>query len=118
MYLWFYYFICYLMNLFFISFFVFFFFYFFIAITIGRLGYVCPQDVAPLLQQFVRMWCVPIFLFYFFNNYLFIIYFYYFCIYNFVILNTFKYWFGDIKCASYLLTINRYLLTTNDLQLF
>ncbi|XP_049816138.1 transportin-1 isoform X2 [Schistocerca nitens] len=24
------------------------------AITIGRLGYVCPHDVAPLLQQFVR----------------------------------------------------------------
>lgn len=27
------------------------------AITIGRLGYVCPQDVAPLLAQFVRQWC-------------------------------------------------------------
>lgn len=27
------------------------------AITIGRLGYVCPQDVAPMLQQFVRQWC-------------------------------------------------------------
>jgi hypothetical protein len=29
-----------------------------LAITIGRLGYVCPHDVAPLLQQFVRQWCV------------------------------------------------------------
>ncbi|XP_051159694.1 transportin-2 [Leptopilina boulardi] len=27
------------------------------AITIGRLGYVCPHDVAPMLQQFVRQWC-------------------------------------------------------------
>lgn len=24
------------------------------AITIGRLGYVCPQEVAPMLQQFIR----------------------------------------------------------------
>ena len=29
-----------------------------LAITIGRLGYVCPHEVAPLLQQFVRQWCV------------------------------------------------------------
>lgn len=29
------------------------------AITIGRLGYVCPQEVAPMLQQFIRPWCVP-----------------------------------------------------------
>lgn len=28
----------------------------YIAITIGRLGLVCPQDVAPLLQQFIRQW--------------------------------------------------------------
>lgn len=28
------------------------------AITIGRLGYVCPQEVAPMLQQFIRPWCV------------------------------------------------------------
>ncbi|XP_056871915.1 transportin-2-like [Takifugu flavidus] len=27
------------------------------AITIGRLGYVCPQEVAPQLQQFIRPWC-------------------------------------------------------------
>uniref|UniRef100_A0A669EPB9 Transportin 1 n=1 Tax=Oreochromis niloticus TaxID=8128 RepID=A0A669EPB9_ORENI len=27
------------------------------AITIGRLGYVCPQEVAPMLQQFIRPWC-------------------------------------------------------------
>ncbi|GBP84814.1 Transportin-1 [Eumeta japonica] len=27
------------------------------AITIGRLGYVCPHDVAPVLHQFVRQWC-------------------------------------------------------------
>ncbi|XP_063238810.1 transportin-1 [Bacillus rossius redtenbacheri] len=30
------------------------------AITIGRLGYVCPLDVAPLLQQFVRQWCTSL----------------------------------------------------------
>nr|CAD7570636.1 unnamed protein product [Timema californicum] len=29
-----------------------------LAITIGRLGYVCPHEVAPLLQQFVRQWCM------------------------------------------------------------
>ncbi|KAF4014552.1 hypothetical protein G4228_006811 [Cervus hanglu yarkandensis] len=29
------------------------------AITIGRLGYVCPQEVAPMLQQFIRPWCAP-----------------------------------------------------------
>uniref|UniRef100_A0A674NVI9 Transportin-1 n=1 Tax=Takifugu rubripes TaxID=31033 RepID=A0A674NVI9_TAKRU len=28
------------------------------AITIGRLGYVCPQEVAPQLQQFIRPWYV------------------------------------------------------------
>uniref|UniRef100_A0A3B4BFP8 Importin subunit beta-1/Transportin-1-like TPR repeats domain-containing protein n=2 Tax=Periophthalmus magnuspinnatus TaxID=409849 RepID=A0A3B4BFP8_9GOBI len=27
------------------------------AITIGRLGYVCPQEVAPQLPQFIRPWC-------------------------------------------------------------
>ncbi|KAF5294727.1 hypothetical protein FQA39_LY00211 [Lamprigera yunnana] len=32
------------------------------AITIGRLGYVCPHDVAPMLHQFVRQWCVPLFI--------------------------------------------------------
>lgn len=26
------------------------------AITIGRLGFVCPQEVAPQLQQFIRPW--------------------------------------------------------------
>lgn len=30
----------------------------FLAITIGRLGYVCPVEVAPYLQEFVRQWCV------------------------------------------------------------
>ena len=29
-----------------------------VAITIGRLGLVCPQEVAPMLQQFIRQWCV------------------------------------------------------------
>lgn len=29
-----------------------------IAITIGRLGLVCPQEVAPMLAHFVRPWCV------------------------------------------------------------
>lgn len=28
------------------------------AITIGRLGYVCPQEVAPQLQHFIRPWWV------------------------------------------------------------
>ena len=31
-----------------------------VAITIGRLGLVCPAEVAPMLQQFIRQWCVPI----------------------------------------------------------
>lgn len=30
------------------------------AITIGRLGYVCPQEVAPQLQQFIRPWWVTV----------------------------------------------------------
>ncbi|XP_037802040.1 transportin-1-like [Penaeus monodon] len=30
------------------------------AITIGRLGYVCPNEVAPLLQQFIRQWCISL----------------------------------------------------------
>ncbi|CAH0561950.1 unnamed protein product [Brassicogethes aeneus] len=30
------------------------------AITIGRLGYVCPHDVAPMLHQFVRQWCISL----------------------------------------------------------
>ncbi|GJQ67006.1 TNPO1 [Trypoxylus dichotomus] len=30
------------------------------AITIGRLGYVCPHDVAPVLHQFVRQWCTSL----------------------------------------------------------
>ena len=33
-----------------------------LAITIGRLGLVCPQDVAPHLHQFIRQWCVNFFL--------------------------------------------------------
>lgn len=33
-----------------------------VAITIGRLGFVCPHDVAPMLQQFVRQWCVNFFI--------------------------------------------------------
>lgn len=27
------------------------------AITIGRLGLVCPEDVAPFLSRFICMWC-------------------------------------------------------------
>ena len=27
------------------------------AITIGRLGMVCPEEVAPYLPQFICMWC-------------------------------------------------------------
>ena len=34
----------------------------FLAITIGRLGLVCPQEVAPLLPQFIQKWCVLVFL--------------------------------------------------------
>jgi len=30
------------------------------AITIGRLGYVCPHDVAPMLAQFLRPWCISL----------------------------------------------------------
>uniref|UniRef100_A0A8B9ENY6 Uncharacterized protein n=1 Tax=Anser cygnoides TaxID=8845 RepID=A0A8B9ENY6_ANSCY len=30
------------------------------AITIGHLGYVCPQEVAPVLQQFIRPWCTSL----------------------------------------------------------
>ncbi|KAM9677894.1 LOW QUALITY PROTEIN: transportin-1-like [Trichechus inunguis] len=30
------------------------------AITIGRLGYVCPQEVAPMLQQFIRPRCTSL----------------------------------------------------------
>ncbi|NXC91127.1 TNPO1 protein, partial [Cercotrichas coryphoeus] len=31
-----------------------------LTITIGRLGYVCPQEVAPMLQQFIRPWCTSL----------------------------------------------------------
>lgn len=41
-----------------------------VAITIGRLGYVCPHDVAPMLQQFVRQWCVNFFIILYSINYL------------------------------------------------
>lgn len=34
-----------------------------LAITIGRLGYVCPVEVAPYLPEFVRQWCVTRFIF-------------------------------------------------------
>ena len=30
------------------------------AITIGRLGLVCPHDVAPSLPQFIRQWCTSL----------------------------------------------------------
>ncbi|NXD60028.1 TNPO2 protein, partial [Corvus moneduloides] len=30
------------------------------TITIGRLGFVCPQEVAPMLQQFIRPWCTSL----------------------------------------------------------
>lgn len=38
-------------------------YHFNLAITIGRLGYVCPMEVAPSLHQFVRQWCVIISIF-------------------------------------------------------
>ncbi|KAH9370747.1 hypothetical protein HPB48_016175 [Haemaphysalis longicornis] len=28
------------------------------AVTIGRLGYVCPEEVAPMLDKFIRSWCL------------------------------------------------------------
>uniref|UniRef100_A0A1B0BAA9 Importin N-terminal domain-containing protein n=1 Tax=Glossina palpalis gambiensis TaxID=67801 RepID=A0A1B0BAA9_9MUSC len=31
-----------------------------LAITIGRLGYVCPVEVAPFLPEFVRQWCTSL----------------------------------------------------------
>ena len=30
------------------------------AITIGRMGYVCPNEVGPSLNQFVRPWCTSL----------------------------------------------------------
>ncbi|XP_033121326.1 transportin-1-like [Anneissia japonica] len=30
------------------------------AITIGRLGFVCPEDVAPMLPHFIRQWCTSL----------------------------------------------------------
>ncbi|KAK3755301.1 hypothetical protein QZH41_014609 [Actinostola sp. cb2023] len=30
------------------------------SITIGRLGLVCPQEVAPLLPQFIQKWCTSL----------------------------------------------------------
>jgi hypothetical protein len=45
-----------------------------LAITIGRLGLVCPAEVAPNLQQFIRQWSVLIliyFSFQFFNLFCF-----------------------------------------------
>jgi hypothetical protein len=30
------------------------------AITIGRLGLVCPQQVAPHLQSFIQIWCTSL----------------------------------------------------------
>jgi hypothetical protein len=30
------------------------------AITIGRMGYVCPHEVAPSLPEFVRPWCTSL----------------------------------------------------------
>ncbi|CAF4090037.1 unnamed protein product, partial [Rotaria sp. Silwood2] len=30
------------------------------AITIGRLGLVCPNDVSSQLQRFIRPWCVAL----------------------------------------------------------
>ena len=30
------------------------------AITIGRMGFVCPAEVAPSLNNFVRPWCTSL----------------------------------------------------------
>ncbi|CAH1377804.1 unnamed protein product [Tenebrio molitor] len=47
------------------------------AITIGRLGFVCPHDVAPMLQQFVRQWSVnPLFIIYFYLLIQLVLFFY------------------------------------------
>lgn len=32
----------------------------FLAITIGRLGYVCPEEVAPRLPEFICKWCTSL----------------------------------------------------------
>jgi hypothetical protein len=48
-----------------------------LAITIGRLGFVCPHDVAPMLQQFVRQWSVnPLFIIYFYLLIQLVLFFY------------------------------------------
>jgi transportin-1 len=30
------------------------------AITIGRIGYVCPEILAPRLEEFVESWCIAL----------------------------------------------------------
>ena len=35
-----------------------------VAITIGRLGLVCSNEVAPCLQQFIRPWFVMLLVFF------------------------------------------------------
>lgn len=39
----------------------------FLAITVGRLGLVCPPDVAYMLPQFVRPWCVIFFIIFYYS---------------------------------------------------
>ena len=34
--------------------------YLFPAITIGRLGLVCSEDIAPYLNRFIRLWCASL----------------------------------------------------------
>lgn len=53
-----------------------------LAITIGRLGYVCPQEVAPMLQQFIRPWCV-LFNLFFFNSFFFTLFLSFFSLSHF-----------------------------------
>lgn len=34
--------------------------FFFPAITLGRLGVHCAQEVAPMLPEFIRAWCLAL----------------------------------------------------------
>ena len=68
-----------------------------LAITIGRLGYVCPQEVAPMLQQFIRPWCV-LFNLFFFNSFFFTL--------SFSFYLTFRYIFSWLQKSQSLIIAN------------
>lgn len=68
----------------------------YIAITIGRLGYVCPEEVAPMLQQFIRPWCVNVFFIYSFSNIYFFSCFWFF----FVSVPFIEFWIRNYSLSS------------------